>query len=196
MNRPLTRTADKMKKTTSQNLREPIQVYCRLRPTEPNEVSCMKIMSQSTVQMSTPENSVNFREGNFKETQHTFSHIFDPNTSQKKVFDHVAAPLVDGLIHGKNGLLFTYGITGSGKTYTMTGTPQDCGIMPRALDCLFNTIATYQAKKFVFKPDRLNGFEVQSEEDAKMESVAELHFQSQATQYAKTPSKTPSRFRR
>ncbi len=30
-------------------------------------------------------------------------------------------PLVEDLLLGKNGLLFTYGVTGSGKTHTMQG---------------------------------------------------------------------------
>lgn len=47
------------------------------------------------------------------------------------------------------GLLFTYGVTGSGKTFTMTGSPGQGGLLPRALDMLFNTIGTYQAKRFV-----------------------------------------------
>lgn len=87
----------------------------------------------------------------------------------------VALPLVENFINGKNGLLFTYGVTGSGKTYTMTGEPQDAGIMPRCLDVIFNTIANYQTKKFVFKPDKLNGFDVQSEADAMLDRQHELH---------------------
>lgn len=47
------------------------------------------------------------------------------------------------------GLLFTYGVTGSGKTYTMTGSPKDQGILPRCLDVIFNTIGSQQAKKYV-----------------------------------------------
>ena len=47
------------------------------------------------------------------------------------------------------GLLFSYGITSSGKTYTMTGTPDDQGILPRCLDVLFNSIQNLQAKKYV-----------------------------------------------
>ena len=47
------------------------------------------------------------------------------------------------------GLLFTYGITSSGKTYTMTGVPEDQGILPRCLDVLFNSIQDLQAKKYV-----------------------------------------------
>jgi len=47
------------------------------------------------------------------------------------------------------GLLFTYGVTGSGKTFTMTGSPGEGGLLPRSLDILFNTIGPFQAKRFV-----------------------------------------------
>lgn len=49
------------------------------------------------------------------------------------------------------------------------------GIMPRCLDALFNSVADYQTKKFVFKPDKLNGFDVQSEADAMLDRQNEIH---------------------
>ena len=64
---------------------------------------------------------------------------------------------------------------GSGKTYAMTGDAQNQGIMPRCLNVLFKTISDYQTKKFVFKPDRLNGFEIISEADAMLERQAEMN---------------------
>lgn len=47
------------------------------------------------------------------------------------------------------GLLFTYGVTGSGKTFTMTGSPGEGGLLPRSLDMIFNSIGPFQAKRFV-----------------------------------------------
>lgn len=57
----------------------------------------------------------------------------------------------------------------------MTGNKQNRGIMPRCLDALFKTISDYQAKKYVFKPDRLNGFDVQSEADAMLHRQTEIN---------------------
>lgn len=118
--------------------------------------------------------AINYKSTNLKETQHTFKRVFDVTSQQKDVFGAVAQPLVESLIRGKNGLLFTYGVTGSGKTYTMTGNAQHQGIMPRCLDVLFRTISDYQTKKFVFKPDRLNGFEIQTEADAHSDRETEF----------------------
>jgi len=47
------------------------------------------------------------------------------------------------------GLLFMYGVTGSGKTFTMTGSPGQGGLLPRSLDMIFNSIGPYQAKRYV-----------------------------------------------
>lgn len=63
-----------------------------------------------------------------------------------------------------------YGITGSGKTHTMNGSPSNGGVLPRCLDVLFNSIGSLQTNRSVFKSDGYNGFEVLSEEDAKIDS--------------------------
>ncbi|XP_029043379.1 kinesin-like protein KIF23 [Osmia bicornis bicornis] len=156
--------------------KDPVQVYCRLRSMQhPTDVSCMKVTSDTTVVIIPPESATNFRSANNKEIQTTFSMVFTPNTPQKEVFNVVALPLVENVIRGRNSLLFTYGVTGSGKTYTMTGEPQDPGVMPRCLDVIFNSIANYQTKKFIFKPDKLNGFDIQSEADAMLDRQNEMH---------------------
>ena len=48
----------------------------------------------------------------------------------------------------------------------MTGSPDNSGILPRCLDVIFNSVSELLAKPFVFKSDRLNGFRVQSDEEA------------------------------
>uniref|UniRef100_A0A669C7S6 Kinesin-like protein n=1 Tax=Oreochromis niloticus TaxID=8128 RepID=A0A669C7S6_ORENI len=103
------------------------------------------------------------------QTQYSFKKVFGVSVSQMELFEHVAKPLVDDLIHGKNGLLFTYGVTGSGKTFTMTGSPGQGGLLPRSLDMIFNSIGPYQAKRYVFKTDEKNGMEIQTEVDALLE---------------------------
>jgi hypothetical protein len=47
---------------------------------------------------------------------------------------------VEDFLQGRNQLLFTYGATCSGKTFTIQGETENPGILPRALDVLFNTI--------------------------------------------------------
>ncbi|XP_014666565.1 PREDICTED: kinesin-like protein KIF23 [Priapulus caudatus] len=167
-------TRGKTPKKTPKRLKtapkDPVEVYCRLRPLESGLTErCCAPTSSTILKIWPPESSQTFKSGNYKELDYGFKFVFDEESSQKGLYDHVALPLVDDLLHGKNGLLFTYGITGSGKTHAMTGTPQDGGILPRCLDVIFNSIGELQAYKYVFKPDKANLFEVQTEADAMLE---------------------------
>nr|XP_012996924.1 kinesin-like protein KIF23 isoform X3 [Cavia porcellus] len=175
-----------VKKGFPRNLKEPVGVYCRVRPLSfpDQECSCIEVISSTTVQFHPPEGyyKVN-RTGNDKETQYSFKQVFGSYTTQQELFDTVAKPLVDDLIHGKNGLLFTYGVTGSGKTHTMTGSPGEAGLLPRCLKMIFNSIGPYQAKRYVFKSNDRNSMEIQCEVDALLERQ-----KREATPNPKTPS--------
>ncbi|KAL3061456.1 hypothetical protein OYC64_009596 [Pagothenia borchgrevinki] len=157
-------------KKPSSNQKDPVGVYCRVRPLGlEDEECCIEVISSSTIQLHAPEGFKTNRNGEYKETQYSFKKVFGLSITQIELFEHVAKPLVDDLIHGKNGLLFTYGVTGSGKTFTMTGSPGQGGLLPRSLDMIFNSIGPYQAKRYVFKTDEKNGLEVQNEVDALLE---------------------------
>lgn len=170
------RTPARSKQNLCVGDRDPVQVYCRLRPMQrDSDVSCMKIISPTTVLLTPPSSAISYRNESNKTMEYTFKEVFPPEASQQEVFDKVALPLVEGLVKGKNGLLFTYGVTGSGKTFTMTGEPQNCGILPRCLNIIFKTINDLQAHKYVFKPDKMNMFDIQSEAEAMLERQQELH---------------------
>ncbi|KAI5719091.1 hypothetical protein M8J76_004917 [Diaphorina citri] len=154
---------------------DPLQVFCRIRPMDNSyDESCISVVSDTTVQLTPPDGS-NPRYFNNKEVQYVFKKIFNVDVGQKQVYSEVAHPLVANLIHAKNGLLLTYGVTGSGKTYTMNGTNSDGGIMMRCIDVLFNSIGRYQPRKRTFRPDKLNGFEVQSQVDILLQEQAEMN---------------------
>lgn len=51
----------------------------------------------------------------------SFVQIFGPQTSQQEVYDHTIREMVRDVLHGENRLLYTYGVTNSGKTYTIQG---------------------------------------------------------------------------
>ncbi|XP_035114935.1 kinesin-like protein KIF23 isoform X5 [Callithrix jacchus] len=150
--------------------KDPVGVYCRVRPLSfHDQECCIEVINNATVQLHTPEGYRLNRNGDYKETQYSFKQVFGTHTTQKELFDVVAHPLVDDLIHGKNGLLFTYGVTGSGKTHTMTGSPGEGGLLPRCLDMIFNSIGSFQAKRYVFKSNDRNSMDIQCEVDALLE---------------------------
>ncbi|XP_023220429.1 kinesin-like protein KIF23 [Centruroides sculpturatus] len=154
---------------------DPVEVYCRLRTLEDQtDDICVKALDNCTVKLMQRDGNTLTKNGLTKEIHYTFKYVFDENVSQKTLFDNIAFPLVEDLIRGKNGLLFTYGITSSGKTYTMTGTPQDGGLLPRCLDAVFNSVGEYLTRKYIFKPDKLNGFDVQSIAESLMDLQKDL----------------------
>lgn len=112
-----------VKKGAQTTLKDPVGVYCRVRPLSLlDQECCIEVINNTTVQLHTPEGYRLNRNGDYKELSIHLSKYL-ALIPPKELFDVVANPLVDDLIHGKNGLLFTYGVTGSGKTHTMTGSP-------------------------------------------------------------------------
>ena len=60
------------------------------------------------------------------------------------MYDISARPIIDSVLEGFNGTIFTYGQTGSGKTHTMMGPDVEDielqGIIPRMIRTVFNRI--------------------------------------------------------
>ena len=91
--------------------------------------------------------------------------MFDQGSSQNVVFDEICRPMVSRLLEGRSGLLFNYGVTCSGKTYTMTGSPQAPGFLPRSLEMIFSSIEGRQSKDFQIQSDDKNGFRLLSDSE-------------------------------
>lgn len=80
---------------------------------------------------------------------YSFDHVFPPESStQASFFTQTTFPLVEKLLQGENGLVFAYGVTNSGKTYTISGEDNEGeqGLLPRAVDVVFNSIEGMQSK--------------------------------------------------
>ncbi|CAF0842670.1 unnamed protein product [Didymodactylos carnosus] len=141
----------------------PVEVFCRLRPPPEGESeTCIKVSSATELVLFSPEG---LRNGIIKESHYEFSHILTDRVTQQAAFKELCLPLIDDLIQGKSSVLFTYGITGSGKTFTMMGPLNNPGLIPRSFDVLFNTVGNLLGKKFLLRSDRQNGYEILSEYD-------------------------------
>lgn len=73
----------------------------------------------------------------------SFDHIFpaSTNVSNREVYMKLCSHLVKSYLHeGFNSTLFAYGMTGSGKTYSMRGADHDPGFVRLAIDEIFETI--------------------------------------------------------
>lgn len=70
--------------------------------------------------------------------QFEFSEIFDTDSSQVSVFCSLGKYVLENISQGYNACIMAYGQTNSGKTYTMLGTPQNPGLVPRICEKLFD----------------------------------------------------------
>ena len=69
----------------------------------------------------------------YAQRKFTFSHIFNEESYQDEVFQGVAWPMLRHFIRGHDGLLFSYGATSAGKTFTVRGTEENPGLIPRII---------------------------------------------------------------
>ncbi|XP_012503555.1 PREDICTED: kinesin-like protein KIFC2 isoform X2 [Propithecus coquereli] len=103
-----------------------IRVLCRLRPGTPSSLVSVEPGPGGTVTTHYRGRHRRFR----------LDWVFPPDASQEEVFRELE-PAVLSCLHGYSVCIFTYGQTGTGKTYSMEGPPEDPGIAPRALQSLF-----------------------------------------------------------
>ena len=68
-----------------------------------------------------------------------FDGVYGGESSQEDLFSQ-AAPLVDTSLAGENACIFAYGQTGTGKTHTMMGSKNEPGIVPRAVERIWERI--------------------------------------------------------
>ncbi|QHS73133.1 tubulin-dependent ATPase KIP3 [Saccharomyces paradoxus] len=81
------------------------------------------------------------------EIKFVFDKLFDENSSQACVYKETTSPLLDSVLDGFNSTVFAYGATGCGKTYTVSGTPSQPGIIFLAMEELFNRISDLKDEK-------------------------------------------------
>ncbi|XP_038651292.1 kinesin-like protein KIF20A isoform X2 [Scyliorhinus canicula] len=143
-----------------------MKVYLRVRPFTETELEkgesqdCVRIEDSETLVLRAPKDSFAMRssERGIGQAAHKFtvSQIFGPETSQKVVFDVGMKSLVKEALEGQNCLVYTYGVSNSGKTYTIQGSRRDNGILPRSLAVVFSSIQGKLYPRMDLKPNLCN----------------------------------------
>ncbi|KAL0042828.1 hypothetical protein WJX79_000990 [Trebouxia sp. C0005] len=83
-----------------------------------------------------------------REKRYVFDKAYDGNTDNRTLYNGVVKGLIAGVLLGLNTTVFAYGATGSGKTYTMVGTPTDPGIMVLSMSDIFAFMAKEPDKQW------------------------------------------------
>ncbi|XP_052054536.1 kinesin-like protein KIF22 isoform X2 [Apodemus sylvaticus] len=108
-----------------------VRVAVRLRPfmdaeTEAKEPSCVRAVDSCSLEVA-----------NWRKYQETLKYQFDAfygeKSTQQEVYIGSVQPILRHLLEGQNASVLAYGPTGAGKTHTMLGSPEQPGVIPRAL---------------------------------------------------------------
>lgn len=77
--------------------------------------------------------------------------MFAPHDKNHKVYDACAKRLVRRVMEGYHGTVFAYGMTGTGKTFSMQGTTNSPGVIPLAITDIFSYIRETPHREFLLR---------------------------------------------
>uniref|UniRef100_A0A7N9IHH2 Kinesin family member 20B n=1 Tax=Macaca fascicularis TaxID=9541 RepID=A0A7N9IHH2_MACFA len=154
-----------------------LQVCLRIRPFTQSEKEhesegCVHILDSQTVVLKEPQcilGRLSEKSSGQMAQKFSFSKVFGPATTQKEFFQGCIMQPVKDLLKGQSRLIFTYGLTNSGKTYTFQGTEENMGILPRTLNVLFDSLQERLYTKMNLKPHRSREYLRLSSEQEKEE---------------------------
>ncbi|XP_074448584.1 kinesin-like protein KIF20B isoform X2 [Larus michahellis] len=141
-----------------------IQVCLRVRPFTPlereNELQgCVSLEDSTSIILKAPKTSLSRlseKTAGQMMQKFTFSQVFGPETTQEEFFEGTMKEPVQDFLDGYNRLIFTYGVTNAGKTYTFQ--EDDVGILPRTMDMLFKSIQGKLYTAMDIKPQRCRDY--------------------------------------
>ncbi|KAJ5899824.1 hypothetical protein N7495_004568 [Penicillium taxi] len=80
-----------------------------------------------------------------------YDNVFTAHENNAKVYDSAAKRLVRRVMEGYHGTVFAYGMTGTGKTFSMQGTASSPGVIPLAITDIFSFIRETPHREFLLR---------------------------------------------
>ncbi|KUL87271.1 hypothetical protein ZTR_03387 [Talaromyces verruculosus] len=80
-----------------------------------------------------------------------YDNVFTAHDNNSKVYDSSAKRLVRRVMEGYHGTVFAYGMTGTGKTFSMQGTASSPGVIPLAITDIFSYIRETPHREFLLR---------------------------------------------
>ncbi|KAJ5591774.1 uncharacterized protein N7459_002143 [Penicillium hispanicum] len=80
-----------------------------------------------------------------------YDNVFTTHENNAKVYDSAAKRLVRRVMEGYHGTVFAYGMTGTGKTFSMQGTATSPGVIPLAITDIFSFIRETPHREFLLR---------------------------------------------
>ncbi|KAM3129624.1 Kinesin-like protein kip2 [Paramecium bursaria] len=103
-----------------------VSVSLRLKPTEEKE-KVVKILGPQQIQVTKPPHDL-----------FIFDHIYQDNATNDMIQQELMIPILNNALQGLDSLVFMYGQSGSGKTFTMKGSKQINGIVQLSVEYILN----------------------------------------------------------
>mmetsp|Transcript_5395 Transcript_5395/g.11884 ORF Transcript_5395/g.11884 Transcript_5395/m.11884 type:complete len:815 (-) Transcript_5395:535-2979(-) len=145
-----------------QELKGNIRVFCRVRPLSGAEESSEQDSAMAVefppsagdllgagVALQVPQRGESHAAAGPVKHNFTFDRVFNPTATQEQVFEEISE-LVQSALDGHKVCIFAYGQTGSGKTFTMLGNAENPGMIPRAIQQVFETSNKLKAQGWSF----------------------------------------------
>ncbi|KAK8472247.1 hypothetical protein PHAVU_002G151700 [Phaseolus vulgaris] len=121
-----------------------VRVAVRLRPRNAEE-SVADADFADCVELQPELKRLKLRKNNWDADTYEFDEVLTEFSSQKRVYEVVARPVVESVLDGYNGTIMAYGQTGTGKTYTLGRLGEEDnaarGIMVRAMEDILANIS-------------------------------------------------------
>ena len=125
-----------------------VLVGVRIRPANQKEIDAKMQASFEPTPDALSVQEIN-DEGDGKKWH--YDHVFGDDCNNEYVFNTLAKPLVASALDGYNTVLFMYGQTSSGKTFTLFGAPGIRGLVDHSLEEVYCGVHAAEEQEFVIR---------------------------------------------
>ncbi|TIC20159.1 kinesin-domain-containing protein [Wallemia mellicola] len=147
---------------------EQVQVFVRMRPADVNPTANNHVnihKKHHLYDINKPTNTITLSSNHplvekrsagtptrhSKNSDFTFDSLLLPPARTCSLYDSHITKLIHSSMAGYNSTVFAYGQTGSGKTHTLTGTEDEPGIIPLAVEQVFEEIYDDPTREFLLR---------------------------------------------
>lgn len=121
----------------------PVQVLLRVKPLTGQRETIVVHQGPRTIKVCNPVQSTSANGESLlvsKRLEYSFDWVLPETSSQTDTFRKSCPSMMRHFMSGGNALLFCYGPSASGKTYTILGDDKNPGVLPNILRSLFKSI--------------------------------------------------------
>lgn len=133
--------------TAACNQKDYISVAVRVRPINERELD----RGDREVWGSVGDNQIGIIHSAAMPVKYGYDTVLDNAANNEQVYASTSDRVVQSSMDGINGTIFAYGVTSSGKTHTMMGELGNPGVVPRAIQHVFDIIEKTPGRDFLLR---------------------------------------------